>query len=1099
MTVASSSLGVAKRRDEDFDRYPVGKKLRFNSVRYEDFKPGALIKMRLVNFVTYKLTEFDLSPSLNMIIGPNGSGKSTFVCAVCLGLAGKTELLGRSKKVTDFIKNGEDSGLIEITLKNSGKLQDIPHVNAEDQIIKITRRITRLKTRTEYFINDREVTEHVVRALVAGLNIQLDNLCQFLSQERVASFAGLKSDKLLVETLRSIDLGLCEMLASLKTHQSEENDFQKQLNSKQKRLDELLKKRNELQGSVEQLRHYQEKRKRIDIHRKLIPYVRIKAVAAERRLRRAELNQAVRNLKEFLKEKSPLVELDSQIKEKVASAAEELKTTEELFEKLKAACTERAEKLCDIRSRIGRKKLNAESCQKRRSRLRAEIAHKRQELDQERAALRTGQMPDPALFSQLEARQNDLIRHESEIKRAIREAESNITNKNYEISDLKRRIITKEALLSKDDRIGVLDNLASTDRAGGNIFRTVKDAVGYVRDRPEMRLSVLEPPVIAVSVSSPKYAAYLAQCVDFNTRIAFTLVGSEAYDRFANELLDNFRVNTRELSAAEMKPPLPREQLKRLGFDFYLSDIVTGDARVIKMLCQNCNIHSIPISLRELAPQQITKLMEPRSNGKLLFTKFIHGYKVVDMGIGAYSRQVWTKDYECAKKTDFFQISVMSDEKKSSIRAEISQVQAKIDDISKSIEDLESAKKESRNNLSKSSKENERISRELQELNDIRKKWSLAGATIQRLTSEIEKLTDEIERGLPSQIKQIDDEISTIKTSQTTVLRELAATIKRLKECQKELALSNVRNFEAKNLDISMSDVIQSINRKEEELNNECNSRKKRLEEAKNVNVQELKKEIKSYTEETQQQLHAYVEKYDNEGTFNLEHIEGIIDKLESEVATLNNDESAISILDGVEKEVRDLEKDLPQIASKLKEVQGLIREKRKEFEPKVDDLVKKISDKFSELFKQIGSKGYVGLSKPTSFAEWKIEIKVAFRDSAELTRLDAQKQSGGERAVSTVLYMIALQPFTTAPFRVVDEINQGMDARNERIVHKFMVTNACVDNTSQYFLITPKLLTDLYYDERMMIHTVMAGPWVPNPSERPEMACLGKTSKYII
>ncbi|QLQ81653.1 hypothetical protein HG537_0F04140 [Torulaspora globosa] len=1094
-----SSLGVAKRHVDESEGYAVSKKLRFSSVRYEDFKPGALIKMRLENFVTYKLTEFDLSPSLNMIIGPNGSGKSTFVCAVCLGLAGKTEFLGRSKRIVDFIKNGEDSGLIEITLRNSGELQDLPHVNPEDQVIKITRRITRLKAKSEYFINDREASEAAVRAVVAGLNIQLDNLCQFLAQERVASFAGLKSEKLLVETLRSIDLRLCDVLASLKDHQLEENNLQKKLNSQKKRLDELLKKRNELQGSVEQLRHYQEKRKRIDIHKKLIPYVRIKAVATERRLRRAELNQAVKNLKQFLKEKSPLVALDNQIKEKVVSAAEELRTTQRQFEKLKADCARKAERLREARNLIERKKLKIETYRKRANRLRDEIANKRQELDQERAALRNAQTPDPATFSQLEARQNDLLGHESEIRGTIREVERNIQNKKYELSDLKNRIMRKKALLSKDDRIGVLDNLASSDRSGGQIFRTVKEAVGYVRDRPEMRLSVLEPPVIAVSVSNPRYAVYLAQCVDFNTKIAFTLMGSEAYDRFANELLDNFRVNTRELSATEMKPPLSREQLQQLGFDFYLSDIVTGDARVIKMLCQNCNIHSIPISLRELTPQQITRLMEPRSNGKLLFTKFIHGYKVVDIGIGAYSRQVWTKDYECIQRTDFFQMSVMSDEQKSSIRAEISQIQAEIDNISKNIEDLESRKKDLKETLFKSSKEREQITKKLQELNSVRQTWSLASATIQRLTSEIERLTDEIEKDLPLQIKRINDEICLTRSLQTNAMGELATTIKRLKECQEELVLAKLRNFEAKNMDITMSDLIESMNRKEEELNNECSTRKKRLEDAKNVNVEELKNEIKSYTEEEQQKLHVYVEKYDNEGIFNLEHIEGIIDKLESEIATLHNDESAISILDGVEKEIKTMEKNLPQIASKLKEVQGLIREKRKNFEPKVEDIVEKISDKFSELFKQIASKGHVGLSRPKSFAEWKIEIKVAFRDSAQLTRLDAQKQSGGERAVSTVLYMIALQPFTTAPFRVVDEINQGMDARNERIVHKFMVTNACAGNTSQYFLITPKLLTDLYYDERMMIHTVIAGPWVPDPSKRPEMISLGKTSKYII
>ncbi len=36
---------------------------------------------------------------------------------------------------------------------------------------------------------------------------------------------------------------------------------------------------------------------------------------------------------------------------------------------------------------------------------------------------------------------------------------------------------------------------------------------------------------------------------------------------------------------------------------------------------------------------------------------------------------------------------------------------------------------------------------------------------------------------------------------------------------------------------------------------------------------------------------------------------------------------------------------------------------------------------------------------------------------------------------MSTILYLIALQDVTVTPFRVVDEINQGMDPINERKV----------------------------------------------------------------
>jgi len=58
-------------------------------------------------------------------------------------------------------------------------------------------------------------------------------------------------------------------------------------------------------------------------------------------------------------------------------------------------------------------------------------------------------------------------------------------------------------------------------------------------------------------------------------------------------------------------------------------------------------------------------------------------------------------------------------------------------------------------------------------------------------------------------------------------------------------------------------------------------------------------------------------------------------------------------------------------------------------------------------------------------FSKYGVQIRVKFRDSEELQALNAQRQSGGERSVSTMLYLMALQGITSCPFRVVDEINQ--------------------------------------------------------------------------
>lgn len=52
----------------------------------EAYKPGAIVRIKVTDFVTYTSAEFFPGPKLNMVIGPNGTGKSTLVCAICLGL-----------------------------------------------------------------------------------------------------------------------------------------------------------------------------------------------------------------------------------------------------------------------------------------------------------------------------------------------------------------------------------------------------------------------------------------------------------------------------------------------------------------------------------------------------------------------------------------------------------------------------------------------------------------------------------------------------------------------------------------------------------------------------------------------------------------------------------------------------------------------------------------------------------------------------------------------------------------------------------------------------------------------------------------------------
>lgn len=129
------------------------------------------------------------------------------------------------------------------------------------------------------------------------------------------------------------------------------------------------------------------------------------------------------------------------------------------------------------------------------------------------------------------------------------------------------------------------------------------------------------------------------------------------------------------------------------------------------------------------------------------------------------------------------------------------------------------------------------------------------------------------------------------------------------------------------------------------------------------------------------------------------------------------------------------------------------VKLKRNTWETSLECHVSKINTLFSEYMKDMDCAGEVVLRKGeegegeqeelANFADWGIEIRVSFRAGSKLQVLDSMKQSGGERSVSTIMYLMAMQDLMVAPFRCVDEINQGLDDRNERLVFKRIVQNS--------------------------------------------------------
>jgi len=151
------------------------------------------LAIKVQNFMTFGSITVKPSPRLNLIIGPNGTGKSSIVCAIGIALAGEPRMLGRAADVRDFVQRGKERGMVHITLRGA----------RAGECIAVERRMD-VQNKSEWLLNGMPAKREDVRRVMKDLNIQVENLTQFLPQDRVCEFAGLSRERLLEETLKAV-------------------------------------------------------------------------------------------------------------------------------------------------------------------------------------------------------------------------------------------------------------------------------------------------------------------------------------------------------------------------------------------------------------------------------------------------------------------------------------------------------------------------------------------------------------------------------------------------------------------------------------------------------------------------------------------------------------------------------------------------------------------------------------------------------------------------------------------------------------------------------------------------------------------------------
>jgi len=230
-----------------------------------EFQPGAIVRVKLTNFVTYENAEFFPGPNLNMVIGPNGTGKSSLVCAICLGLGWGPQHLGRAGQVGEFVKHNMNEAIVEVELHRRPN-------ESRNTIVRL--KIIRDGNGREWWLNGKKTSLKSVQAVTKSLSIQIDNLCQFLPQDKVCEFAGLSPVDLLQQTQRAAAPEyMLEWHDELKKLRKEQKALEIQDENDKDQLGRLENRQQNLHAEVERLHERIKIQEKVSLLTKIVPFV----------------------------------------------------------------------------------------------------------------------------------------------------------------------------------------------------------------------------------------------------------------------------------------------------------------------------------------------------------------------------------------------------------------------------------------------------------------------------------------------------------------------------------------------------------------------------------------------------------------------------------------------------------------------------------------------------------------------------------------------------------------------------------------------------------------------------------------------------------
>uniref|UniRef100_A0A668A922 Structural maintenance of chromosomes protein 5 n=1 Tax=Myripristis murdjan TaxID=586833 RepID=A0A668A922_9TELE len=558
-------------------------------IKKSDLSILSFLKLLIISFLfsdrTYDYSVVHPGPNLNMIVGANGTGKSSIVCAICLGLAGKTAVLCRGDKVGLYVKRGCKKGFIEIEYKRGGN-------------VVINREIHVENNQSIWMLNGRHSSQKAVEEEVKSLHIQVSNLCQFLPQEKVGEFAKMSKIELLEATEKSVGPpAMYEYHCELKNFRNKERELESVVKEK---ADFLQKARQRNERNKLDVNRYYEKKRHLD----LIELLEKKKPWVEYETVRKRLEDVKKEREEAKQQLSSLRQTQAPMLKKIQAIENQLKPIDA---QIKAKVRQLGQSywvrvIDDIKQTLTLKQMEEEDHRKR-------ISNTKRIIDDLKAELaNVGDQPD--VTPQIDAINAEL--------RSIQVERGKIDG---EKADLRREgdnLTLEKKLIDMNNMMKVKEEKLRSRH------RDTHSALEWFRQNRELFTgNVHEPMMLVINVKNHGFAKYVENHIPFNDLRAFVFQRKDDMEKFMEEVRDklNLKVNSiaaPEESCSRRAPSRHIESLRRFGFFSYLREMFDAPDEVMSYLCHQYRVHDVPVGNEQTKAMIKTVIEEPYI--KILYT-----------------------------------------------------------------------------------------------------------------------------------------------------------------------------------------------------------------------------------------------------------------------------------------------------------------------------------------------------------------------------------------------------------------------------------------------------------------------------------------------